>query len=89
MFFFIYQIAILTVISLVFFRTSYYILNLIQYKVHVQINVYTNVPHTVRVLFILSKISKDNLRTCLRAFEADIPKIFKNVHPQTKNSTFL
>ena len=43
-----------------------------------KINVYTNVPHTVHVLFILSKISKDILRTCLRTFEADIPKIFKN-----------
>ena len=43
---------------------------MIQYKVHVQINVYTNVPHTVHVLFILSKISS---RTCLRTFEADIP----------------
>ena len=49
----------------------------------------TNVPHTVHVLFVLSKISKDILRTCLRTFEADIPKIFKNVQPQTKNSTFL
>ena len=55
-----------------------------QYKVHVQINVYTNVPHTVHVLFILYKISKDILRTCLRTFEADIPKIFKNVQPQSK-----
>ena len=63
-------------------------LNLIQYKVHVQINVYTNVPHTIHVLFILPKISKDIWRTCLRTFEADIPKIFENVQPQTKNSTF-
>ena len=63
--------------------------NLIQYKVHVQINVYTNVLHAVHVLFILSKISKDILRTCLRTFEADIPKIFKNIQPQSKNSTFL
>ena len=31
-----------------------------------------NVPHTVHVLFILSKISKDILRTSLRTFEADI-----------------
>ena len=51
---------------------------MIQYKVHVQIKVYINVPHTVHVLYILSKISKDILRTCLRTFEADIPKIFKN-----------
>ena len=58
-------------------------------KVHVQINVYTNVQHTVHVLFILSKISKDVLRTCLGTFEADSPKIFKNVQPQSKNSTFL
>ena len=50
---------------------------------------YTNVPHTVHVLFILSKISKDILRTCLRTFEADIPKIFKNVQTQSKNSTFF
>ena len=56
---------------------------------HVQINLYTNVPHTVHELFTLSKISKDILRTCLRTFEADIPEIFKNVQPQTKNSTFL
>ena len=54
-----------------------------------QINVYTNVPHTVHVLFILSKISKDILRTCLRTFEADIPKIFKNVQTQSKNSIFF
>ena len=47
-------------------------------KVHVQISVYTNVPHTVHVLFILSKISEDILRTCLRTFEADILKIFEN-----------
>ena len=47
-------------------------------KVHLQINIYTNVPHTVHELFILSKISRDILRTCLRTFEADIPKIFKN-----------
>ena len=53
------------------------------------INVYTNVPLTVHVLFILSKISRDILRTCLRTFEADIPKIFKKVQPQLNNSTFL
>ena len=41
------------------------------FEIHVQINVYTNVPHTVHVLFILSKISKDILRTCLRTFETD------------------
>ena len=62
--------------------------NLIEYKVHVQINVYTNVPHTVHVLLVLSKISKDTLRACLRTFEADIPKIFRNFQPQTKISTF-
>ena len=50
---------------------------------------YTNVPHTVHVLLILSKINKDILRTCLRTFEADIPKIFKNVQTQSKNSTFF
>ena len=59
---------------------------MIQYKVHVQINVYTNVPHTIHVLFVLSKISKDILRTCLRTFEADTPKIFKNV--QASNEKF-
>ena len=53
------------------------------------ISVYTNVPLTAHVLFILSKISRDILRTCLRTFEADIPKIFKNVQPQLNNSTFL
>ena len=48
-------------------------------------------PHTVHVhvLFELPKISKDILRACLRTFEADIPKIFKNVQPQSKNLTFL
>ena len=51
--------------------------------------VYTNVPHTVHVLFILSKISKDILRTCLRTFEAGVLKIFKNVQPQSKKLTFL
>ena len=50
---------------------------MIQYKVHVQINVYTNVPHTVHVLFILSKMCKDILRTCLRTFEADIRKYLR------------
>ena len=30
-------------------------------RIYVQINVYTNVPHTVHVLVILSKISKDIL----------------------------
>ena len=53
------------------------------YKVHLQISVYTNVPRTGHVLFILSKISKDILGTCLRAFVVDIPKIFKNVQPLT------
>ena len=56
-----------------------------QYKVHVQINVYTNVPHMVHVLFILSKNRKDILRT----FEADISKIIKNAQLQLINLTFL
>ena len=59
------------------------------YKVHVQINRYTNVPDTVHVLFILSKISKDILRTCLRASEADIPKIFKNVQPSSVEKFYV
>ena len=57
------------------------------YKVHLQISVYTNVQRTEHVLFILSKISKNILGTCLRAFVADIPKIFKNVQPQLKKTT--
>ena len=41
-----------------------------------QITIYTctNVPHTLHVLYTLSKISKYILRTCLRTFEADIRK---------------
>ena len=33
--------------------------------------------------YILSEISKDILRACLRSSEADIPKIFKNVQPSS------
>ena len=55
---------------------------MIQYKVHVQ-SIDTHVPDTVHVLFILSEISKDILRACLRTSVADIPKIFKNVQPSS------
>ena len=58
-------------------------------KVSAVTQIVTYVLHTEHVLFILSKISKDILRTCLRTFEADIPKIFKNVQHKSKNSAFL
>ena len=53
-------------------------------------SMYTQMYHIRYMYYLyLSKISKDILRICLRTFEAEFPKIFKNVWPQSKNSTFL